>query len=839
VSDDDNTVAHTSNAFNHGTHVAGCAGAVSDNNTGIASIGYNISLIAVKCVPNSQSNVNLLPNGYEGIAYAASAGADIINCSWSGGGFSQTAENVVEDAIDKGSLIVGAASNDGLNQTRYPAAFAGVIAVASTESNDTKSGFSNYGSWVDVCAPGASINSTLSPNTYGVQSGTSMAAPIVAGLLGLMKSLNPNLTNAQLEQCLLDNTDDISALNAAYAGRIGRGRINAQKAMQCVAQTLAAAPDARISSDVNIVCPNNPVQYYAGSAKGTATAYKWYFQGGTPSTSTLPNPVVTYAAKGKYDVTLVLTNSSGKDSLTINDYMEAAAQGRQVVFIRNFESGSLIDNGFTIENPDNSKTWEIINAVGNNGSTKSARMGFYNYPAIGERDALVTPVIDLSTNAEALLEMRHAYRRQNNNGEDSLIIYVSTDGGATFPHRVAAFSESGSNTFATNSNIATSFNPTTPNDWCYQTLSGASCIAVDLNDFYGESNVRIKLEAYNGSGNNLYIDDIKITANCAAYNDKKPKSAFKSDNTAFCGQKKVQFTNSTEYFPTSYQWVFEGGTPAASTDRHPEVTYTTAGEWDITLITGNGFGYDTLVINDYIVSLPAPIITVNAAKTTLCKGETIAITADGAVSYTWGPTFGFVSVDEDSLVVNPPTSITYNVTGKGANGCESTTSVYIKVLPLPGPVAISRVGDSLYATNANPGWTVQWLHNGLPINGAETVQHKPSLQGNYALKVTDSLGCSSTSGNYLYMPFGINTPAEERIIVYPNPASEVLYVVNETPFHDLTARVINSIGQVVAETQLTGNLSPVDISSLAPGIYYIKISNPKGDVTKKIIVNRQ
>src|SRR5690606_3764247 len=143
--------------WSHGTHVAGTTGAETNNGIGVSSIGFGISIMPVKATANGAS-YNAVTNGYDGIYYAALNGADVINCSWGGYGYSTTGQNVVNWAWNQGSIVVAAAGNDNYDMDagndHYPSNYNNVVCVASSTSSDTKSGFSNYGSDVDVTAPG-------------------------------------------------------------------------------------------------------------------------------------------------------------------------------------------------------------------------------------------------------------------------------------------------------------------------------------------------------------------------------------------------------------------------------------------------------------------------------------------------------------------------------------------------------------------------------------------------------------------------------------------------------------------------------------------------------------
>ncbi len=237
----------------HGTHVAGISSAVTNNNVGIASIGYRSKIMAVKTsrddMRNPQNNAPYIVYGYEGIVYAADNGADVINCSWGSGNFSRLGQETINYATNQGALIVGAAGNSNVSNKFYPAAYDNVLAVASTDQGDLKSAFSNYGTYIDVSAPGSNIYSTWQKDTYKHASGTSMAAPLVAGLAGLVKAQFPHYTPEQLGQQVRVTADNIDGFNPSYDKMLGRGRINAFKAVSTVNAIAVRAIDVKFSDD--------------------------------------------------------------------------------------------------------------------------------------------------------------------------------------------------------------------------------------------------------------------------------------------------------------------------------------------------------------------------------------------------------------------------------------------------------------------------------------------------------------------------------------------------------------------------------------------------------------
>jgi len=235
----------------HGTLVAGTACAVTNNGIGVAGIGYKCKIMPVKVSEADEidptTNDPYILYGFEGIKYAADNGAKVINCSWGGGGYSSAEQDIINYAIAKGALVVAAAGNDGVSDKFYPAAYDGVLSAAATDQNDKVASYSNYGSSVDVAAPGNSIYSTWQPNTYISGSGTSFASPLTSGVAALVFSHFPNYTPLQVAEQIRVNCDNIDALNPSYAYQVGKGRINAYKALADTNSESVRAVDVQFS----------------------------------------------------------------------------------------------------------------------------------------------------------------------------------------------------------------------------------------------------------------------------------------------------------------------------------------------------------------------------------------------------------------------------------------------------------------------------------------------------------------------------------------------------------------------------------------------------------------
>jgi thermitase len=223
--------------YGHGTHVAGIIAATKDNGIGVAGVCPTCNILDVKVLNDTgYGSTSAIANG---INWAVSKGAKVINMSLGQRTSSRTLEAAVNNAWNNGVVIVAAAGNTGTTSKIYPAAYTNVIAVAATDNNDAKASFSTHGAkWVDVAAPGANVYSTF-PNHpfylstqygraqgYDVANGTSMASPIVAGVAALAWSKNAVTTNTSVRGYVEKTADRISGTGTYWA----HGRVNAYDA---------------------------------------------------------------------------------------------------------------------------------------------------------------------------------------------------------------------------------------------------------------------------------------------------------------------------------------------------------------------------------------------------------------------------------------------------------------------------------------------------------------------------------------------------------------------------------------------------------------------------------
>ena len=230
--------------LSHGTHCTGIIGAAANNSEGIVGVSFRSKVIATKNAKDTDTTQPGIVSGYDGILYCAKLDAKIISCSWGGGFLFSYEKNILDDVSDNyGAIVVAAAGNDNQDNdsnSQYPSDYSKCIAVAATNLYDHKASYSNWGSVVDISAPGGeggvsstAILSTIHWNAggYAAWQGTSMATPVVSGSFALLKAWFPSASRQWLWDNLLDNADPIDDINPDYSGELGSGRVNVYNAI--------------------------------------------------------------------------------------------------------------------------------------------------------------------------------------------------------------------------------------------------------------------------------------------------------------------------------------------------------------------------------------------------------------------------------------------------------------------------------------------------------------------------------------------------------------------------------------------------------------------------------
>ncbi|MGQ0829649.1 MAG: S8 family serine peptidase [Bacteroidota bacterium] len=772
VADNDNNPDPPSTTFDHGTHCAGIAGARTNNSTGIASIGYSIKIMAVKASRSSGSATSI-SYGYDGVVYAASSGARVISLSWGSNNFSTTAQNTINWAYSQGCIIIAAAGNDDSQALYYPACYPNVISVAATTSSDAKAGFSNYGTWVTISAPGNNIYSTVPTNTYANMSGTSMACPMVAGLAGLMLSLNPGLTQTDIRNCITSTADNINSQNPSYTGKLGSGRINAANAMSCVSATLNYKPIPDFVANFTTVTAGGAVTF-TDQTIYNPTTWNWTFNGGTPGTyNGKTPPLIYYNTPGTYNVTLVAGNSNGSNTITKTNYITVTAAGSCDSLDYPVPAGSNWQNYYVTATPTYSSGW--VNGPNVNGDKQKAQF----FDASSTPFTYVTGTFvafgrAYSANAAKIVPVRIYDGTSGTPGtllstQNVTMGKIMSDVSNNYYTRVVfptAVALPASKKFFISVDLTNLTWSGTPKD----TLSILSNkhLDTDPSPVYDQKSTNAWVQYGLGSGTSWNLK-IKLYIHPFLTNAPTVATYTKSAST-ICSKNSISYDATGSTYQSYLQWSFPGGTPSSSTSLKPTITYNTPGTYAAKLyVRGGGCNMlDSLVTNVTINATPTVSISSNPG-TTICPSGSTVLTAGTATSYVWSPATGLSGTTGATVTASPGTTRTYNVVGT-TGSCSNAASVVITV-DSPPSVSVTNSTTSICpggsvsfdATLSTNVTTFSWnFPGGTPATSNST---NPTVDFATAGTYTVTLSASNSCGS--------NNTYAKVVTVNPNPTITV------------------------------------------------------------------
>ncbi len=295
----------------HGTHCAGMVGSTGLVEGGVVGLSPNVTLMPIRFLDEKGSGD--LMNGVKSIDYAIEKGVEVISASWGAAVGKKEATPIIEAvkrASDAGVIFVAAAANDGKNNDKvsmYPANanFENTITVAASNQSDGKPSWSNYGrARVHVSAPGENIMSTIPGNKYQNLSGTSMATPLVAGLVALLKSERSDLTGAQIK-AILQTTGAKTAIEVAC-----KCRVDAESAMKAIVnKDMVVVPAAAT------VAPKGKLSFDAINANGAVT-----FTSSDPAIASISESG-ELVANTKGSVKITATDAQGKTAQSLDIFI--------------------------------------------------------------------------------------------------------------------------------------------------------------------------------------------------------------------------------------------------------------------------------------------------------------------------------------------------------------------------------------------------------------------------------------------------------------------------------------------------------------------------------------
>ncbi len=225
----------TRDVYGHGTATAGTAAASGNNGIGVASVAMNCLIMPVRISdPSGWATDSAIATG---LNWAANQGARVANISYAVSGHSAVS-SAAQYFQKKGGIVAVSAGNDGTVSSAADDPY--VLTVSATDSSDAVTSWSNKGSNIDLAAPGNGIYTTSRGSTYGSHSGTSFAAPIVAGTAALVISANPGLSGSQVQDILKDTADDLSS--SGWDESYGWGRVNVGRAVIAALSVIPTNP---------------------------------------------------------------------------------------------------------------------------------------------------------------------------------------------------------------------------------------------------------------------------------------------------------------------------------------------------------------------------------------------------------------------------------------------------------------------------------------------------------------------------------------------------------------------------------------------------------------------
>ncbi len=392
----------------HGTHVTGTVVAATNNSIGVAGVAFGAKVMPMRAIGRFGGTLYDIE---QAVRYAAglpndsgktpARRADVINLSLGSTSSSTSEQSTFNEARAAGVVIVAAAGNSRSNRPFYPAAYSGVLAVSAATINKTLAPYSNFGSWIDVAAPGGStaqdvngdgkpdgVLSTVATDTdgalvndYVIWQGTSMAAPHAAGVVALMKALAPNLTPQDVDSLLISGalTEDIGA--AGQDDQFGYGLLNAYRAAIAAAETggqpveptpiLAVSPAAL---NFGAVLNSQTLTVLNGGTGSLTVNAPTEDSGGWLNVAPVQvnaDGIGTYTvsvnraelADGVYSATLTFTSNANSAPvrviMQVANTLSAGAVGQQYVLLTNPETGATVNEATVTRQADGSYAYTL------------------------------------------------------------------------------------------------------------------------------------------------------------------------------------------------------------------------------------------------------------------------------------------------------------------------------------------------------------------------------------------------------------------------------------------------------------------------------------------------
>lgn len=613
-----------------------------------------------------------------------------------------------------------------------------------------------------------------------------------------------------------------------------------------------------------LVEPCTPAEVQFTNTSTNSTSWLWTFDGGTPSTSTLQNPLVTYTESGTHDVTLQAFNGSVSNTITLPIFVNLV-EPPVAEFVYNING--LVVNFIYTGTGATSYSWTF----GNGTTTSSAQNPTYTYTVNGVYDVTLTvfnqcgsstvtypveiseiPFVNFTANVTTGCQPQTiTYNNLSSNAVSYLwsfpggtpnvstqqhpVVTYSTPG--TYNVSLEATNNAGTNTLVKSDYITISPSPTASFTIAANgpqvTFTNTGQNGTSFSWSFGDGNTSTQTNpVHTYTDNGVYTITETVTNACGSVSSTQsitiaqpPTATFTSAMPSpFCAGQSANFTSNSAYSPTSYLWTFEGGTPATSTEANPEVMYNSAGTFDVTLVVSNSNGSTQSFAADAVVVQDKPVV----AFTALGDGLDVAFTQaiQNGTGFTW--TFGD---GQSSSTSNPVHHYgaegTYTVSLSDSNICGNTTvtqSVLVQLIPTAGfTTATSTVCQGAHIQfNDNSSPSVNsWLWTFEGGNPATSTLKNPIVSYAQTGSYDVSLTVSNNSGQN-------TTTITDYIKVIGAPSSTFTGTVsnNTITLSNSNASANSSIWTIFngnTSTTLTGDL--VTFTAPTNGDYGVYLTN--------------